>query len=95
MRTVWKINLDPAEPFPDFGEVPAGGKILSVDQDPGNPHLVAVWFLVLTEHQPDTRPPHQLYLTGTGHPVGDFDTFVGTAMCPPFAWHVWEKAQRT
>ena len=96
MKTIWKTQLYPTNNLP-VG-IPPDAKVVSVGPDPQSlPHpasSVAIWF----EIDPDTlsfedqRPDQELYLTGTGYPIwGEADEFVGTAVMPPFAWHVWKR----
>lgn len=85
MKTIWKYNLDPRRrQGPHL--MPQEAEIVAVSADPANPDLVAVYAKVTPE---DATKEVQLYLTGTGHPAGENDKYLGTAVCPPFAWHVW------
>lgn len=72
---IWKLAM------------PTGAKILSVGADPatGNP---AFWALV-----DDTQPKEEreFRVFGTGHEIDvPVDWYVGTAICGPFVWHVFE-----
>lgn len=86
MRTIWKYLLDVADEWQV--DMPAGARILPHVQAL-NPGTLAVWAEV------DTGAPLTttvLRVFGTGNPVNtDGCEYVGTAVAPPFVWHVYQE----
>lgn len=90
MSTIWKYELE----VTDIQRVPmpAGARLLSVQGQPvGNATVLMLWAQVDPTQLDADRV---IAIVGTGNPapdVGD-DTavYVGTAVCPPFVWHVFD-----
>jgi len=81
MKSVWKYPL-----FMGLTELelPAGAKVLHVEEQSGIPHI---WALVDTEAE---KEPRHFLIRGTGHNVDEDLTYVGTWQAPPYVWHLFE-----
>lgn len=91
MRSVWKIRLDARLPSPQTVLMPADAAPIHVGRDPevfDDISVVAVWFEVDTDA---AVIEHQFSLIGTGHELPNGQRYIGTAITPPFAWHVLGK----
>ena len=51
---------------------------------------LCMWAEVDPESPPKERT---FYIVGTGHVVPSESTFLGTALCPPFVWHLYQQWQ--
>jgi len=89
LKTVWKLTIDPARSHGPQ-QVPPGYEVLSVHRDPEDPHLVAVYISNPGEPEGPAETV-EIYATSTGRPVFGQDEYLGTAICPPYAWHVWRN----
>lgn len=71
--TIWKYTLNPGR---TILEIPAGGQVLSVQMQYGEPRI---WVLVDPDAKPEVR---EFTVYGTGHPVADDPgrqrTYIGT-----------------
>ena len=65
--------------------VPVGGRVLHVA---GQGDVPCVWIEVGGEVAVEEERTFQM--VGTGHPVPESATYLGTAHCGPFVWHVYE-----
>jgi len=74
--------------------------ILTVDRDPRDKTLIAIYYSAqddeadTDELDPSRREETtlEIYATATGRPVFEEDSYIGTATCPPHAWHLWLAA---
>lgn len=87
MKAVWKF------PFVVNDRVtiamPEGARILHVAQQPRNTaYRATIWAEVETDADEVERT---FYVVGTGHPMGDVGTYVGTIVTPFLVWHVYEE----
>jgi hypothetical protein len=67
-------------------ETPSGSSVLHVA---GQGEEVCIW----VEVEPDKTPTQKrtFFITGTGHDIENpYASYIGTAHCPPFVWHVYE-----
>jgi len=81
-KTIWKFPL--AITDRQVLPMPPGAKILSVAPQAG---ILTLW----AEVQPDLTPTsRRVTIVGTGNPIPAHPgEFVGTAVMPPFVWHVY------
>ena len=87
--TVYKYEV-PVSDVPWAVGMPIGAKILHVGVSGTDPMTtVWIWAEVARDVPTEIR---SFQLTGTGHPVPDGLTYVGTAYeaMLPLVWHVWE-----
>lgn len=85
MRTIWKYELDRTDE--QVVRVPMVAEFLHVGcQDGVHP---VVWALIDTDRPLEDR---LLYIAGTGNPVPEpwEGRYVGSAICGPFVWHVFD-----
>lgn len=87
---VWKYDLT----IGDGGDVriiecPRGSKFVYVGFEPSDPspNNLRVWAVV---HPTEPLEKRRLRIAGTGHPVQASARYIGSAVAPPFAWHVFE-----
>jgi hypothetical protein len=87
MKTIWKLSLNPSVGQAIY-EVSADSRVVNVTADPDGSNKVAVYI----ETTPNLLPKQtfKLFLTGTGHSLDESYEYLGTAICPPFAWHAWK-----
>jgi hypothetical protein len=88
MRTVFKYQIDLYGGAQSI-RMPQGAILLHVGRDHStpNPDIVSMWYEV------DTEAPYieRVYtIRGTGHPIPDGTTYVGTVIAPPFVWHIYQ-----
>ena len=69
-------------------ELPAGATILYVADQKGLPYM---W--VLVDLETEAKEFRTFEVIGTGHPVEEDLTHVGTWQSPPFVWHLFEKTK--
>lgn len=85
--TIWKFHL----PLDDHVRItmPTGARVLHVGEQGGEMKL---WALVDPDAEPEGR---HFYIVGTGNPAAHIINrkHVGTALVPPFVWHVFEEAR--
>lgn len=81
-RSIWKYEI-PVRDKPCTHEMPANTTIVHVAGQWERPTL---WAIVDTEAELVERT---FVITGTGHPADD-GKYVGSALCGPYVWHVWE-----
>lgn len=83
-QTIWKFTLGGIE---NTFMVPENGVVRYVGKDPetGNP---AVWVQVDSSAVSEKRV---FMIVGTGHQVESTDEFLGTVVCEPSVWHVFER----
>jgi len=87
-RTVWKFELA----IEDEGTVVKLGapKPVLVGLDPFG--VQCVWI----EHDTDSPVEiHRYHVHGTGHPIGDGETHVGSFVSGQFVWHVYTERDLT
>jgi hypothetical protein len=87
MRTIWKETIRVVDE-PQAVAMPPDAVVRHVDSAmPGEFHI-NVWF----ECDPRNRPKETRFLRvhGTGHDIAEDEIYLGTAMMPPFVWHVFE-----
>jgi len=84
MKSVWKYSL-----FMGLTEVdlPVGAEFLHVAEQGGIPQM---WVLIDPEAPKETR---QFEIRGTGSPVEEQRTWLGTWQSPPYVWHLFEIIQ--
>lgn len=84
IRTVWKFILTPGQ-----------DEILHLV----DPHVVHVGndpiggLCMWVEHTPNAGlgPRRRFIIIGTGHPRPAAGVHVGSAVCPPYVWHVYQE----
>ena len=83
MKTIYKYDV----PFEDHPivQMPDGAVILAFQLQMGSG--LVVWAIVDTEAPIQLR---QLELCGTGHPLGEVGTYIGTVQQGRFVWHLFE-----
>lgn len=88
MTTIWKYTV----PIQDKLQLrlPEGAKILHVGNQGGS---VQMWVLVDSTAPKSER---DFLVIGTGHPVPERVPieYIGSAVVPPFVWHVFEDLSR-
>lgn len=85
-RTIWKFEIPVDDRWHEVN-MPAPAKIVHA-ACVGAYGTVWVWAEVTPEgKETDAR---KLRVFGTGHPIPDEATYVGTAPSAPFIWHVYE-----
>jgi hypothetical protein len=98
MRTIWKYEL--AETDVQMVSMPKGAVLLSVAGQPmterGNTIRSGVFPMLWASVDPDApKVDRVIAVVGTGNPgpeLGD-GVFVGSAICPPFVWHVFDGGE--
>lgn len=91
MRAVWKFPFHIADTVVLELPVGADGLYFGADPEkPGSETRVAIWALVDTEAEKESRT---FYVRGTGHPVEDNLDFRATVAMPPFVWHLFEEIE--
>lgn len=85
-QTIWKFEV----PITDRARInmPAGARILSVALGTA-PGTALLWAEVAPAAGPTDRG---FRVVGTGHPLPEGVTFIGTVQDGPFVWHVYEEA---
>ena len=87
-KKIYKYELPTSEVTLQF---PADARLLRVGHDPAEPMLPCLW-VELDVDLPATET-HIFKTYGTGHELEEPEEerhYVGTAVCGPFAWHVFE-----
>ncbi len=86
MRTIFKYTITANEPIKKF-DLPLGAKVVEVgSQEPGT---LQFWVdSGIDNFLENEIRTFRIY--GTGHPIDENDTYVGTAFDPPFVWHLFE-----
>ena len=85
MKTIWKFRL------PELADkitipMPIGAQVLHFEHQEGVEPL-SIWALVEPENAKEYR---KFCIVGTGHPVPDGLTHLGTCQHGPFVWHLFE-----
>lgn len=83
MRTIWKFDLD-VDDSAQVKNMPQDAEILFIHQQDG---LLMMWASVVPERALVKR---KFAVHGTGHPIPQDHEYVGSAVMPPFVWHVFE-----
>lgn len=89
MQTIWKyvFPLDTNQTV----ELPTGAKVIHVA---GIRDEVTAWFLldpIAFLLDPTAKLEQRKFsVYGTGHKISDRAVYVGTAICDPFVWHLFE-----
>jgi hypothetical protein len=84
-RKIWKYLLefgDGEQPI----EIPKDAEVLYVAGQEGT---ICLWALVSPAAPAETR---KFVIHGTGHPVGEKESYLGSVQMSPFVWHVFEVA---
>lgn len=96
-RTIWKYEIGPQD-VQRIG-MPKGARLIHVagqhveEHGPGFARagmLPMLWALV------DPAAPmveRLIALVGTGHPCPDEGDYVGSAVCDPFVWHIFDGGE--
>jgi len=88
MQTIWKYQLDLKDDR-HIIPMPKGATIISLGMQHGLPTFWA-------EVDPAAQiEPRYFQVHGTGHPIANGGTFIGTALSPtnPFVWHIYEHSK--
>lgn len=90
MRTIWKFELITTDV--QLVQMPAGATLLVVDKQEGSRFDITLWAWVETNAPLVNR---RIAVVGTGGPTPapEVATYIGTAMCPPFVWHVFDGGE--
>ena len=81
MRIIHKYQLELGD---QTIELPKDSKIVYVGQQYGS---LKMW----VDHDIDMPKERRVFtIFGTGHPIPDGVTYIGTVPCDPFVWHVYE-----
>ena len=83
MRTIRKFDLE-IDDSPQVKEMPRDAEILFIHPQDG---LLMMWTLVVPER---ARVRRQFAVHETRHPIPQDREYVGSAVMPPFVWHVFE-----
>lgn len=86
MRTIYKYPLVLGM---NVFALPSGATVKAVGQQTGT---VTLWAEVFTDNEPEKRA---FFVYGTGHAIPPGFEYVGTALCDPFVWHVYEQAMKS
>ena len=84
MSTIWRFDFDVFDVV--ILELPTGARFLP-HVEAIDPRALTVWAVVDTEARPERRV---LRVYGTGNPLGEVGAYLGSAVAPPFVWHVFE-----
>ncbi len=84
MKTIWKQPLR-IDDGPQPVSLPGRWHCRHVEAQNDDPTL---WIELDPEAEGLTT--QMFYVSGTGHPVEDWLTYVGSCLSPPFVWHVWQ-----
>ena len=85
MKTIWKFALDIGGRH--LLDIPAGSKLLCVGPNPAVEGQVALWFEIETSGKIAAK---SFEIVATGGTVPNGSDYVGSAICNPFVWHVYE-----
>ncbi len=83
MKTIWKYKLETSVSLPSLF-IPEGARFLHMDYQRDD---LCLWFEVDVTAERDFRT---FQVIGTGHPVPEGGTYLGTVQQPPYVWHVYE-----
>lgn len=90
-RTILKYQIKPQQVARTGGvliEIPRGGRVVKVSEENSIPYL---WVELDPKAEPILR---RFVVTGTGLNITDDHlTYLGTAMCDPYVWHVFEDTR--
>lgn len=90
-NTIHKFTIDAGHRASWLLALPLAAKALLVAQGPRQePETFQVWF-ELDADAPTL--PRQFKVIGTGHAVPSGVLHVGSVVCPPFVWHLYEEPQ--
>jgi hypothetical protein len=70
-------------------QMPKGARILKVQEQGSHPPVPTLWALVNQENDMEVRT-FVVYGTGQQMNTDRKEVYLGTAMCDPFVWHVFE-----
>lgn len=89
MKLIHKVMLEVGV---EAYDLPRGAKVLHVNHQLGP--LPTLWYLFDVENLHDLQRRF-FRVFGTGHEFGDGDALshVGSAICGPYVWHVFEVVQ--
>lgn len=94
-RTIWKFELRVTDT--QKISMPEGAEILHVTGQNINNHLDVVRPMLWARVDPDAPMAKRLIaVCGTGNPCpgpNDGWHYAGTAICPPFVWHVFDGGE--
>ena len=83
MRTVWKIELD----LTDYQKIMLPGRVKFLHVGEQDDKLM-LWF------ECETDLADKVYLIGihgTGHPIDQYEEYIGSVQMGQFVWHVYEE----
>jgi hypothetical protein len=83
MRTIWKYRLEVSDDVQSLS-IPREAKIVAVGNQEGS---ITLWAEVAPGRFTEART---FAIHGTGHPIASDEDYIGTAIVPPFVWHVYE-----
>jgi hypothetical protein len=83
-RTVWKFILNVRDAASWVIHAPAAARVVAVRAL--NPNDIDVWLELDPAAPLDVI---RLHVVGTGQPVPEAATHVGTAFADPFIWHIY------
>ena len=82
-KVIWKYII-PIQDEPVTIRIPDASKcIYVVNQN----DKLCVWFEI--PNTQSTEIPYEFYVVGTGHPMSHDLRYLGTALFPPFVWHLY------
>ena len=84
MKTIWKYALKISDDRQEF-TLPVNAAILFVA---AQGEELCMWVEVPTDRRAAIKRIFKVH--GTGHPIHPADIWRGSAVIPPFVWHVYE-----
>jgi hypothetical protein len=81
--TIWKYQIDVDDTVTI--DMPQGATVLHIA--PSSATGLLLWATVNPDAPTETRTFH---VRGTGHPLGNVGSHLGTVQAGPFVWHVFE-----
>lgn len=87
-KAIWKFPLKMTAYYQTI-EMPTGARIVYVGINPGDEgRRGAIWAEVETALPTEKR---YFFIVGTGQPIPEGTTYIGTYDQSPFIWHIYEK----
>ncbi len=82
-KVIWKYVI-PIQDEPVEIQIPDASKCLYVAKQNND---LCVWFEIPNTYS--SRVLYYFYVIGTGHPIPHHLQYLGTALFPPFVWHLY------
>ena len=89
MLTIWKFEIEVTDK--QEVEMPRGAELLFVGRQGSQPaDKLMLWAEVDTT---EPRVLRQLRIAGTGHPLDEYEKYVGSVIVEPFVWHLYDRGE--